>query len=48
MSAEARLKQLGLTLPQVPAPLANYLPYRIAGNLLFWPGKGRVPPMARL
>ena len=40
MSAEARLKQLGLTLPQVPAPLTNYLPYRIAGNLLFLAGQG--------
>ena len=40
MSAEARLKQLGLTLPNVPAPVANYLPYRIAGNLLFLAGQG--------
>jgi enamine deaminase RidA (YjgF/YER057c/UK114 family) len=40
MSAEARLKQLGLTLPRVPAPIANYLPYRIAGNLLFLAGQG--------
>jgi enamine deaminase RidA (YjgF/YER057c/UK114 family) len=40
MSAESRLKQLGLTLPQVPAPVANYLPYRIAGNLLFLAGQG--------
>jgi enamine deaminase RidA (YjgF/YER057c/UK114 family) len=40
MSAEVRLKQLGLTLPQVPAPVANYLPYRIAGNLLFLAGQG--------
>jgi enamine deaminase RidA (YjgF/YER057c/UK114 family) len=40
MSAEARLKELGLTLPQVPAPVANYLPYRIAGNLLFLAGQG--------
>lgn len=40
MSAEARLKQLGLTLPEVPAPVANYLPYRIAGNLLFLAGQG--------
>ena len=44
MSAEARLKQLGLTLPQVPAPLANYLPYRIAGNLLFLAGQGARGP----
>jgi enamine deaminase RidA (YjgF/YER057c/UK114 family) len=40
MSAEARLKQLGITLPVVPAPMANYLPYRIAGNLLFLAGQG--------
>jgi len=39
MSAEARLKQLGLTLPQVAAPAANYVPYRIAGNLLFLAGQ---------
>ena len=40
MSAEARLKQLGITLPNVPAPVANYLPYRVAGNLLFLAGQG--------
>jgi enamine deaminase RidA (YjgF/YER057c/UK114 family) len=40
MSAEARLKQLGLVLPNVPTPVANYLPYRIAGNLLFLAGQG--------
>lgn len=40
MSAEARLKQLGITLPSVPTPVANYLPYRIAGNLLFLAGQG--------
>ena len=40
MSAEARLKELGLTLPNVPSPVANYLPCRIAGNLLFLAGHG--------
>ena len=40
MSAEARLKELGLMLPSVPAAVANYLPYRIAGNLLFLAGQG--------
>ena len=40
MSAEARLKELGLTLPQLSAPVANYLPYRIAGDLLFLAGQG--------
>lgn len=40
MSAEARLKELGLTLPPVATPVANYVPYRIAGNLLFLAGQG--------
>ena len=40
MSAEARLKELGITLPNVPSPVANYLPYRVAGNLLFLAGQG--------
>src|SRR5215475_6178779 len=40
MSAEARLKQLGLVLPNVPSPVANYLPFRLAGNLLFLSGQG--------
>ena len=47
MSAEARLKQLGITLPQVPAPVANYLPYRVAGNLLFLAGQGPRATTAR-
>jgi enamine deaminase RidA (YjgF/YER057c/UK114 family) len=40
MTAEARLKELGLVLPVLPRPLANYLPYRLAGNLLFLAGQG--------
>src|SRR5215467_16016527 len=40
MSAEARLKELGLVLPVLPKPVANYLPYRLAGNLLFLAGQG--------
>jgi enamine deaminase RidA (YjgF/YER057c/UK114 family) len=40
MSAEARLKELGLVLPALPKPVANYLPYRLAGNLFFLAGQG--------
>ena len=40
MSAEARLKELGILLPPVPTPVANYVPYRISGNLLFLAGQG--------
>jgi len=40
VSAEARLKELGLVLPKLGTPVANYLPYRLAGNLLFLAGQG--------
>jgi hypothetical protein len=40
MSAEARLAQLGITLPNPPAPMANYVPWRIGGGLLFLSGVG--------
>jgi enamine deaminase RidA (YjgF/YER057c/UK114 family) len=40
MSPEARLKELGIVLPVLPKPVANYLPYRLAGNLLFLAGQG--------
>jgi enamine deaminase RidA (YjgF/YER057c/UK114 family) len=40
MSAEARLKQLRLVLPAMVKPVANYVPYRIAGNILYLSGQG--------
>ena len=40
MSAEARLKELGIVLPELMTPVANYLPYRIAGNVLYLAGQG--------
>ena len=40
MSAEARLQELGLVLPALGKPVANYLPYRLAGSLLFLAGQG--------
>ncbi len=40
MSAEARLKELGLVLPAMVKPVANYVPYRIAGNVLYLSGQG--------
>ena len=40
MSAEARIKELGLTLPQPPKPLGNYVPGVRVGNLLFLSGHG--------
>lgn len=39
MSAEKKLIDLGLTLPEAAAPAANYVPYVISGNLLFLAGQ---------
>lgn len=36
---EARLAELGLTLPEAPSPVANYVPYAVSGNLLFISGQ---------
>lgn len=36
---EARLAALGITLPEAPNPVANYVPSFLAGNLLFISGQ---------
>jgi enamine deaminase RidA (YjgF/YER057c/UK114 family) len=40
MTPEEKLIALGLTLPEAPMPVANYVPYRWAGNLLYLSGQG--------
>ncbi len=39
MSASARLEQLGVTLPEVVAPLASYVPAVRTGNLVYTAGQ---------
>ncbi len=46
MTPEQKLAALGLTLPQVPVPVANYVPYRIVGDLLYLSGQGPKRPTA--
>ncbi len=36
---DARLKELGIELAAAPAPVANYVPYVISGNLVFVSGQ---------
>lgn len=44
MSAEARVKELGLVLPPAPKPVATYVPCVRVGNLLYVSGHGPLRP----
>lgn len=39
MSVEAKLAELGVTLPDAPAPAANYVPYVVSGNMVYVSGQ---------
>lgn len=39
MSAEAKLKELGITLPEPPKPVAAYVPFVRSGDLVFTSGQ---------
>jgi enamine deaminase RidA (YjgF/YER057c/UK114 family) len=43
-SAEKRLADLGITLGDLPRPMANYVPFVRSGNLLFISGQGPRTP----
>ena len=40
MSAEDELKKLGLTLPSLPKPIGNYVPWKRDGNTIYLSGQG--------
>ncbi|HXW23207.1 MAG TPA: RidA family protein, partial [Xanthobacteraceae bacterium] len=40
MSAEQKLAAMGLTLPAVPSPVANYVPFKRAGDIIYLSGQG--------
>ena len=44
MSAEAKLSELKLALPSVPTPVANYVPFKRAGDIIYLSGQGPRKP----
>lgn len=36
---DAKLKELGITIPEAAAPAANYVPYTVSGNQVFVSGQ---------
>ena len=38
--SDAKLKELGLTLPSIPTPVANYVPWKRDGNTIYLSGQG--------
>ena len=45
MSIEAKIKELGIVLPNSPAPVTNYLPVVRTGNLIYLSGMGPAPSL---
>jgi len=43
-SPESRLAELGITLPEPMAPVANYVPFVLSGNMLFISGQVSAGP----
>jgi enamine deaminase RidA (YjgF/YER057c/UK114 family) len=40
MTPEQKLKSLGLELPVLPKPIANYVPFRLDGRTIYLSGQG--------
>jgi enamine deaminase RidA (YjgF/YER057c/UK114 family) len=40
MTPEAKLLAMGLTLPEIPKPMANYVPFKIVNDVLYLSGQG--------
>ena len=44
MSPEDKLAELGLTLPSVPTPIGTYVPFKVAGDIVYLSGQGPRKP----
>jgi len=42
MNVEMRLRELGLELPEVPKPVAEYVPAKRVGDLVYVSGQGPI------
>ena len=40
MTPEEKLKSMGLELPKVPTPVANYVPFKLDGRTIYCSGQG--------
>lgn len=40
MTPEEKLKSMGLALPTVPTPVANYVPFKVDGRTIYCSGQG--------
>ena len=39
---EENIKKLGINIPDMPAPLANYVPFKVSDNVVYVSGQGPV------
>ena len=39
---EENIKQLGIEIPDMPSPLANYVPYKVSDSIVYVSGQGPV------
>ena len=39
---EENIKQLGIEIPDMPSPLANYVPYKVSDSIVYISGQGPV------
>jgi enamine deaminase RidA (YjgF/YER057c/UK114 family) len=44
MTPEEKLKSMGLVLPALPKPVANYVPFRLDGRTIYLAGQGPRKP----
>lgn len=44
MTPEEKLKSMGLVLPNVPTPIANYVPFKLDGKTIYCSGQGPRKP----